>query len=170
MIQARLQISGEIKGRETISGNINGSIKKIYPELESLEVNPSLEKQTFKSEKYGYDEVIVNEVFITQCWYIDERLDFITRFKVDKILNCATFACLCSFRYREHSKPEAFTFLSEEQHIIVVCSHEEVFNEVLITGIGAFRAFTSPTLSSIFTEVSTFNIIKVRNCNDNWIV
>ena len=62
MIQARLQISGEIKGRETISGNINGSIKKIYPELESLEVNPSLEKQTFKSEKYGYDEVIVDKV------------------------------------------------------------------------------------------------------------
>lgn len=62
MIQARLQINGEIRGRETISGNINGSIKKIYPELENIEINPSKEKQKLKSEKYGYNEITVNEV------------------------------------------------------------------------------------------------------------
>ena len=62
MIQARLQISGEIRGRETISGNINGSIKKVYPELENVEINPSKEKQKLKSEKYGYNEITVNEV------------------------------------------------------------------------------------------------------------
>lgn len=62
MIQARLQINGEIRGRETISGNINGSIKKIYPELENVEINPSKEKQKLKSEKYGYNEITVNEV------------------------------------------------------------------------------------------------------------
>lgn len=62
MIQVRLQINGEIRGRETISGNINGSIKKIFPELENIEINPSKEKQKLKSEKYGYNEITVNEV------------------------------------------------------------------------------------------------------------
>lgn len=62
MIQARLQINGEIKGREQITGNINGSIKNIYPELENIEINPTTEKQYLKSEKYGYNEITVNEV------------------------------------------------------------------------------------------------------------
>lgn len=62
MIQARLQINGEIRGREQITGNINGSVKNIYPELENLEINPTTQKQYLKSEKYGYNEITVNEV------------------------------------------------------------------------------------------------------------
>lgn len=33
-----------------------------YPELEDLIVTPSTEKQTFKSQKYGYDNVTVEKV------------------------------------------------------------------------------------------------------------
>lgn len=62
MIQTRLQISGQINNREQITGSLNGSFRKIYPEIEDLEVNPSTQKQTFKSEKYGYNEITVNEV------------------------------------------------------------------------------------------------------------
>lgn len=44
-------------------GDLKTGIKKIYPSLEKLEVNPSGEKQVFKHpESYGYDEVIVNAV------------------------------------------------------------------------------------------------------------
>ena len=35
---------------------------KEYPELENIEITPSKEEQTFKSDKYGYDEVKVNGV------------------------------------------------------------------------------------------------------------
>ena len=62
MIQTQLQISRQINNREKITGSLNGSFRKIYPEIEDLEVNPSTQKQTFKSEKYGYNEITVNEV------------------------------------------------------------------------------------------------------------
>lgn len=62
MIQARLQISGQINGRESLTGGLNTSIKEIKPELENLTVTPLTEEQKFKSEKYGYNEVIVERV------------------------------------------------------------------------------------------------------------
>lgn len=62
MIEARLQISGQINGRESLTGGLNTSIKEIKPELENLKVIPKTEAQKFKSEKYGYDEVIVERV------------------------------------------------------------------------------------------------------------
>ena len=48
-------------------GNIKLDTVKVYPELENIEITPSKEKQTFKSQDYyGYDEVkvagITNEV------------------------------------------------------------------------------------------------------------
>lgn len=49
----------EVK-KKSINMNINAG--KIYPRLENLEVNPTKEKQTFKSNSYGYDEVVVNPV------------------------------------------------------------------------------------------------------------
>lgn len=42
--------------------NINIKTGKVYPELENLEIEPRREKQTFKSEKYGYNEVTINAV------------------------------------------------------------------------------------------------------------
>lgn len=51
-----------IKATNKISGKINASIIEVYPELEVLEVNPSLEKQEFKSEKYGFEQVIVEAI------------------------------------------------------------------------------------------------------------
>ena len=44
-------------------GNIKLDTVKVYPELENLEVNPSKEEQTFKSDNYyGYDNVTINPV------------------------------------------------------------------------------------------------------------
>ena len=62
MIQARLQNSGQINVREKLSGGLNTSIKEIKPELENIKIIPKTEQQKFKSEKYGYDEVIVERV------------------------------------------------------------------------------------------------------------
>ena len=62
MIQARLQISGQINEREKLSGGLNATIKEIKPELENVNIEPSIEQQILKSEKYGYGEVIVNPV------------------------------------------------------------------------------------------------------------
>jgi len=43
-------------------GPLKIGVKKIYPELEDLEVTPTTEEQIFKSEKYGYNEVHINKV------------------------------------------------------------------------------------------------------------
>lgn len=54
---------GEIILEEELNiGEIELDVIKQYPELESLEVIPTSEKQTFKSSEYGYDEVIVNAI------------------------------------------------------------------------------------------------------------
>lgn len=46
-----------------LNGELNNSVKRVYPELSNLEVNPSLVKQVFKHEgSYGYDEVVVNAI------------------------------------------------------------------------------------------------------------
>lgn len=46
-----------------LNGELNNSVKRVYPELSNLEVNPSLVKQVFKHERsYGYDEVVVNAI------------------------------------------------------------------------------------------------------------
>lgn len=51
---------GNIKVQKKIEiGNLKFGIKKVYPELEDLEVTPTTEEQIFKSEKYGYNEVKV---------------------------------------------------------------------------------------------------------------
>lgn len=62
MIQARLQISGQINGRESLTGGLNTSIKEIKPELENIKIIPKTEQQEFESEKYGYDKIIVEPV------------------------------------------------------------------------------------------------------------
>lgn len=50
----------KIKKPNQIGIKIHG--KKIYPELENLVVIPSGEEQKFKSNKYGFDEVICKAV------------------------------------------------------------------------------------------------------------
>lgn len=42
--------------------NIKQNAQKVYPALEDLKVKPSGVEQTFKSEKYGYDNVVVEAV------------------------------------------------------------------------------------------------------------
>lgn len=57
------EIEIDIIDREEISFNVDNSVVKVYPNLENLEITPSKEEQTFKSENYyGYDEVTVNRV------------------------------------------------------------------------------------------------------------
>lgn len=51
----------ELKKRINI-GNVEVGVKKIFPELENLEVTPSLQQQTFKSNMYGYNIVNVKEI------------------------------------------------------------------------------------------------------------
>ena len=59
-IKVKIEELEEIKiidDREVVTKQV-----PVYPELENLEVNPTKEKQTFKSNSYGYDEVVVNPV------------------------------------------------------------------------------------------------------------
>ena len=43
-------------------GEIELDVIKEYPELESLEVTPTSQEQTFKSDKYGYSNVKVKAI------------------------------------------------------------------------------------------------------------
>lgn len=51
-----------ISAKESLTGKLNSGIIHEYPELENLEITPSMEEQHFKSEKYGYNNVIVNAI------------------------------------------------------------------------------------------------------------
>lgn len=62
MITAQNNLIGRISAKQNISGKLNNAIVKVYPDLEDLTVTPSAEEQYFKSEKYGYNNVIVKAV------------------------------------------------------------------------------------------------------------
>lgn len=70
MIKPTISIRGKIKESINIKGKTNLSIIKEYPELENVEITPTLEDQTFKPEKYGFKEVKVKGVQA----YIDEDI------------------------------------------------------------------------------------------------
>lgn len=51
-----------LQAMNSLSGKLNNPVEYIYPELEDLTITPSTEQQTFKSNKYGYNNVTVNAV------------------------------------------------------------------------------------------------------------
>lgn len=62
MIKPAISIKGKITTPIKIKGKTNLSVVIIEPELEDLEVIPSLEDQVFKSEKDGYNEVTIKKI------------------------------------------------------------------------------------------------------------
>lgn len=62
MIQARLQISGQINGRENLTGELNTSIKETKPELEMLEIEPEFEDKIYIPKKYGFEKVLAKKI------------------------------------------------------------------------------------------------------------
>ncbi|MGN1029686.1 MAG: BspA family leucine-rich repeat surface protein, partial [Bacilli bacterium] len=57
MIKAANSIKGKINTPQNLKGKTNTSIIREYPELENIEIKPTVEEQILKSEKYGFDEV-----------------------------------------------------------------------------------------------------------------
>ena len=62
MIKPAISIRGSVTSTVNVQGKINAGVIKEHPELENLTVTPSIEEQKFKSEKYGYDEVVIEKV------------------------------------------------------------------------------------------------------------
>lgn len=59
-----------IKQTNKITGKLNASVIHEYPELENIEITPTVENQVYKSNMYGFDEVKVKGVQA----YIDEDI------------------------------------------------------------------------------------------------
>ena len=59
-----------IKPTNKITGKLNASIIHVYPELENIEITPTVEDQTYTPTKYGFEEVKVKGVQA----YIDEDI------------------------------------------------------------------------------------------------
>ena len=66
MIQCKCNLVGKLSAKENLTGKLNNAIVKEYPELEDLEVTPSSSEQSFKSSKYGYDNVKVKAIETTE--------------------------------------------------------------------------------------------------------
>lgn len=63
MIKEHNSLIGKLNFISNLKGKLNNAIKKEYPELENLEVTPSMERQEFNhSNSYGYDNVVVKAV------------------------------------------------------------------------------------------------------------
>lgn len=59
-----------IKAKNQLQGQLNASIIHEYPELENVEITPAVEDKVYKSDMYGFDEVLVKGVQA----YIDEDI------------------------------------------------------------------------------------------------
>lgn len=57
MIRPTISIKGKVSTNINIKGKVNSSTIRIYPELENIEIVPTLEDQVFKSKKYGFEEI-----------------------------------------------------------------------------------------------------------------
>ena len=56
-------IIGDIVANEELDiGNVEIDVMKIYPELEDIEIIPDIEEQSFKSTKYGYNEIKIKPI------------------------------------------------------------------------------------------------------------
>ena len=62
MIRPTISIKGKVSTNINIKGKVNSSTIRIYPELENIEIVPTLEDQVFKSKKYGFEEVKVKGI------------------------------------------------------------------------------------------------------------
>lgn len=51
-----------IKATNKLTGKLNAGIIHEYPELENIIIEPSLEEQNLKSDKYGFDNVTVKAI------------------------------------------------------------------------------------------------------------
>lgn len=51
-----------IKATNKLTGKLNASIIHVYPELEDVTITPQLEEQKLKSEKYGFENVVVKGI------------------------------------------------------------------------------------------------------------
>lgn len=59
-----------IRPTKVIRGKVNAAVIHEYPELENIEITPTVEDQVYKSDMYGFDEVKVKGVQA----YIDEDI------------------------------------------------------------------------------------------------
>lgn len=62
MLKAKNSLIGKISSKQNLIGKLNNPTVILEPELEDLIVTPTGDEQHFKSEKYGYDNVIVKAV------------------------------------------------------------------------------------------------------------
>ena len=62
MIQIKKSLTGRLSAKQSLSGKLNNPTIKVYPGLENLVITPSAQEQTFKSSKYGYNEIIAKGV------------------------------------------------------------------------------------------------------------
>ena len=62
------QISGKINDVKSIKATLNNSLKiiNVYPELESIIIEPKEQTQIFTPEKYGFDKITVNGIKLQQ--------------------------------------------------------------------------------------------------------
>lgn len=59
MLKAKNSLIGKISSKQNLIGKLNNPTVILEPELEDLTVTPTGDEQHFKSEKYGYNNVIV---------------------------------------------------------------------------------------------------------------
>ena len=55
-----------IKETNKLTGKLNASTIHVYPELEDITITPQLEEQVLKSEKYGFDDIVVKGIPATE--------------------------------------------------------------------------------------------------------
>lgn len=148
---------------EIKSPQISTSFKteKIYPELENITITPTLEEQQFKSEKYGFDNVVVKAIDIKlqektitptleeQIIIADDGYDALSRVNVEAI----------------QTEEINITPSNEEQ------TKEGLFNKVTVPAIQYETKLTTENPIPVSSDIGTVEVkIDAKNKFDqeNW--
>src|SRR5690554_2690414 len=100
----------------------------------------------------------VDVFFVFEILSTDKCFYLIIVFDINKVLNSSAFAGFTSFRNFVNPHPETFSFLSKEQHILMISGYIHMLQEILITGSCRFLPYSTSVLSFIFRKCCSFDV------------
>ena len=114
--------------------------------------------------------MVVDIVGLIQVLDVDDRSYRVIRFDVDEVLQGAAFVCLRSLGNFKCAQPVALALFGEEEQVVVVGGHVEVFDEVFIARIASLRAFAATVLCTVFGQGGTLDVAEMRNGDNHFVV
>ena len=94
--------------------------------------------------------MVVDELSIIQTSQTEESIHLVIALNIEEVLDSTTLGIAVTLRNLVALQPVAAALLGEEQHSLVHGSRIDILGEVLITGTGSLRTYST---TSLLTEL-----------------